>query len=131
MTRSFLAIFLIVVGLLWAGAMSWLFVALGGAGELTFAYIGKALLWYSWMFIGPLLLIIGATLSLGSHHKAGACLSLIGCAVLTIMVGYQSISMIRDLADPLIIKPPYGKWMLGVVLTLLADLGAVQLYRWK
>jgi hypothetical protein len=131
MTRSFLAIFLIVVGLLWAGAISWLFVALGGTGELTFAYIGKALLWYSWMFIGPLLLIAGATLSLGSYHKAGANLSLIGCVVLTIVVGYQSISMIRDLADPLIMKPPYGKWTLGVVLTLLADFAAVQFYRWK
>lgn len=131
MTRSFIAIFLFVVGLLWAAVVSWLFVALGGAAELTFAYMAKALFWYSWLFLGPLLLIVGAVLSLGSHQRAGANLSLIGCAVLTVMVGYQSISMLRDLADPLIINPPYGEWALGIVLTLLADVGAVWMYRWK
>ena len=129
MTRSSISIFLLIVGLLWASVISWLFVALGGAGELTLAYIGKALLWYSWMFIGPLLLIAGAVLSLGTHQRAGATLSLAGCAILTVMVGYQSISMLRDLADPLIMKPPYAKWATGVIITLLADVGAVQLYR--
>ena len=120
-----------MVGLLWAAVDSWLFIALGGAGEPTFAYMAKALSWYWWLFIGPLLLMVGAVLSVGSHQRAGANLSLIGCAVLTVMVGYQSISMLRDLADPLIMKPDYGKWALGVVLTLLADVGAVWIYWWK
>jgi hypothetical protein len=129
MTRSSISMFLLVVGLLWAAIVSWTFLALGGAAELTFAYLSKTLLLYSWMFIGPLLLIAGAILSLGTHRRVGSILSLIGCAILTVMVGYQSISMLRDLADPLIMKPPYGKWAMGIILTLLADAGAVQLYR--
>lgn len=129
MSRSSISILLLVVGLLWAGVVSWLFVALGGAGELTMAYLGKALLWYSWLFVGPLLLIAGAALSLGTHQRAASILSLVGCAILTLMVGYQSLSMLKDLADPLIMKPPYVKWSVGVILTILADAGAIQLYR--
>jgi hypothetical protein len=129
MTRSSISIFLLVVGLLWAAVVSWFFVAVGGAGELTMSYLGKALLWYSWLFVGPLLLIVGAVLSLGTHQKAGSILSLVGCAILTLMVGFQSVSMLKDLADPLIMKPPYGKWAAGIILTLLADAGALQLYR--
>jgi hypothetical protein len=131
MTRSSISIFLLVVGLLWAAVVSWFFVTLvllGGAPNL--AYIAKALLWYSWLFVGPLLLIAGAILSLmGTHQRAGSVLSLVGCAILTLMVGYQSLAMLKDLSDPLIIKPPYGKWVFGIILTLLADAGAVQLYR--
>ena len=70
MTRSSISVFLLVVGLLWAGVVSRLFVMFGGVSDL--AFIGKALLWYSWMFVGPLLLISGAVLTLiGTHHKAG------------------------------------------------------------
>lgn len=128
MTRSSISIFLLVVGLLWAVVVSWLFVMLGGVSDL--AFIGKALLWYSWMFVGPLLLISGTVLTLiGTHHKAGSVLSLVGCFMLTLMVGYQTVEMLRDLADPLIMRPPYGLYAIAWALTLMADAGAVHLYR--
>jgi signal transduction histidine kinase len=128
MTRSSISIFLLVVGLLWAVVVSWLFVMLGGVSDL--AFIGKALLWYSWMFVGPLLLISGTVLTLiGTHHKAGSVLSLVGCFMLTLMVGYQTVEMLRDLADPLIMRPPYGLYAIAVSSTLMADAGAVHLYR--
>jgi hypothetical protein len=131
MTRSsIISIFLLVVGLLWAAVVSWFFVMVGGAGELTPAYLGKALLWFSWLFAGPLVLIIGALLALvGTNQKVGSILSLVGCVVLTVMVGYQTLSTLHDLSDPLVMKPSYRAYAMAVVLTLLADAGAVQLYR--
>ena len=129
MTRSSISMFLLVVGLLWIAVVSWTFIGLGGAAELTSAYLCKTLLLYSWMFIGSFLLIAGAILSLGTRYRTGAALLLVGCAILTIMVGYQSISVLHDLRDPLIMRPPWGLYAGGVILTLLADVGAVQLYR--
>jgi hypothetical protein len=128
MTRSSISVFLLVVGLLWAGVVSWLFVMFGGVSDL--AFIGKALLWYSWMFVGPLLLISGAVLTLiGTRHKAGSIVSLVGCFILTVMKGYLTVEMLRDLADPLIARPPYGLYAIAWALTLTADAGAIQLYR--
>ena len=127
--RSPILIFLIVLGLLWASLDLVTFLALGGADELTVAYLSKSLLLYSWMLVGPLLLIVGVILSFGSRQILGSILSMAGCVILTIMVGYLSISMFKSLADPLIARPPYGQWAVGVILTLLADVGAVQLYR--
>jgi hypothetical protein len=130
MTRSSILSFLLVVGLLWAAVVSWLFVGLGGAANLSSAYLGKALMWFSWLFVGPLLLIAGTVLMLmGTRQKVGSILSLVGCMILTVMVGYQILSGLHDIADPLIIKPPYLLYAIAVVLTLLADAGAVQLYR--
>jgi len=40
-----------------------------------------------------------------------------------------TFGVLRDLADPLIAKPPYGLYAIAVTLTLLADAGAVQLLR--
>ena len=89
MTRSSISIFLLIVGLLWTVVVSWLFVMFGGVSDL--AFIGKALLWYSWMFVGPLLLVSGAILMLiGTHQRASSIVSLLGCFVLTCMVGYQA-----------------------------------------
>jgi hypothetical protein len=128
MSRSLISIFLLVVGLLWAVVVSWLFVMFGGVSDL--AFIGKALLWYSWMFVGPLLLISGAFLTLiETHHKVGSMVSLVGCFILTLEVGYETVWMLHDLANPLIARPPYGLFAIAVASTLLADAGAVHLYR--
>jgi hypothetical protein len=131
MTRSSISIFLLVVGLLWAAGVSWFFVMAGGIGQLTFAYISKMLLFFSWLFIGPLLLIVGAILLLGARQRTGSILSLIACAILTLMVGYQTIASVHDLGDPLIARfySYYALNAIAVVLTLLSDAGAVQLYR--
>src|SRR6266571_794790 len=134
MIRSYILSFLLVVGLLW-GLIVLGFVALlagffGNVPPWNPVVIGKLLLWFSWLFVGPLLLIAGTVLMLlGTRQKAGSILSLVGCIVLTVMVGYQILSGLHDIADPLIIRPPYGMYAIAVVLTLLADAGAVQLYR--
>ena len=98
--------------------------------HIGFRIHSKALLWYSWMFVGPLLLISGAVLTLtGMHQKAGSIVSLVGSFTLTLLVGYQTVEMLRDLADPLIARPPYGLYAIAGVLTLIADAGGVHLYR--
>jgi hypothetical protein len=131
MTRSSISIFLLVVGSLWAAVVFWFFVMAGGIGQSNFAYISKMLLFFSWLFIGPLLLIVGAVLLLGTHQKMGSILSLIGCAILTVMVGYQAIASVHNLSDPLIAKfySYYALNAIAVVLTLLSDAGALKLYR--
>jgi hypothetical protein len=123
-----------VVGLLWGLTVSG-FVALlagffGNAPPWDPMVIGKLLLWFSWLFVGPLLLVAGAVLMLmATRQRLGSILSVIGCAVLTVMVGYQTLSMLHDVANPLIMKPPYAAYVIAVILTLLADTGAVRLYR--
>ena len=120
--------FLVLVGLLWAAVVSWLFYMFGGLADP--AFIGKALLLYSWMFVGPLALIIGAVLTLmGAHQKGASIAVLVGCFILTLMVGDQTAWILRDLADPLIARPPYALYASAVVLTLMADASAVHLYR--
>jgi hypothetical protein len=123
-----ISIFLLLVGLLWGFLLFLIFVMSGGASEL--AFLAKGLLAFSWMFAGPLLLIAGSILTLmGTGHKVGARLSLLGCFILTVMVGYQTLSALHDIADPLITKPPYVKYAIAIILTLSADAGAVQVYR--
>lgn len=130
MTRSSISMFVLLVGVVWAAFVSWFFVGVGGAASLSPSYLSKTIPLYSWLFVGPLLLIAGAVLTLvGTHPKAGSILSLIGCFILTVMVGYQTLTMFDDTTDPLIMKPPYGKYAIAVTLTLVADLGAVQLFR--
>ena len=102
----------------------------GNAPPWDPAVIGKLLLWFSWLFVGPLLLIAGAVLTLmGTHQKAGSILSLVGCFILTVIVGYQINSVLHDAADPLIMRPPYGLYAVSIILALLADAAAVLLYR--
>jgi|ERR1017187_249606 hypothetical protein len=130
MIRSLISIFVLVVALLWAAVVSWLLLAFGGASLLNLTYIGKALFWFGWLFVGPLLLTTGAILTLvGTRERVASILSLIGCFILTVMVGYQTFSALRDLADPLIAKPPYAEHAIAIILTLLADIGSVHLYR--
>ncbi len=129
MSRSSLSVFLLVVGLLWTAVVTWFFLVVGGASELTIAYLGKTLLWYSWLFVGPFLLLVGATLSLiGAHQTAGSILSVVGCLILDLLVGYQSLAMLKNLSDPLIMKPLYGEWACAIILTVMANAGAIQLY---
>ena len=84
-------------------------------------YLGKLLLWSSWLWISPLLLVVGAYLGLrGKQQKAGVVSIWVGCFGLTGMVSYQIISLLHDAADPLIMKPTLGLLAFHVVISLLA-----------
>ena len=120
-----------LVGLLWGAFVSWLFLMMGGLELMIhWAWVGKALLWYGWMFVGPLFLVVGPILYEAPKRRTlASVLVLVGCLVLSGEVGYQLVSMFRDLADPLIMRPPYGLYAGAFALTILADICAVQLFR--
>jgi hypothetical protein len=122
--------FLVLVGLLWGAFVSWLSLMMGGLEMLHWAYLGKALLWLGWMFVGPLFLVVGPILyAVPRFRSLASALLLVGCLVLSGEVGYQLVSMFHDLADPLIMRPPYGLYEGTLALTALADICAVQLFR--
>jgi hypothetical protein len=121
---------LMLVGLLWGAFVSWLSLMMGGLEMLHWAYIGKALLWLGWMFIGPLFLVVGPILyTIPRRRTLASILLLVGCVVLSSEVGYQLVSMFHDLADPLIMRPPYGLYAGASILTALADICALHLFR--
>jgi hypothetical protein len=134
MTTRSISIFLLVVGLLWGLIVTELFALLGGffgnAPTHDPVLIGKGLLSVWWMFIGPLLMAGGSILVLrDAHSRSGTLSTLMGCLVLTVIVGYQLVEMFKSAADPLIARQPYAAYVFMVVVTLIADAAAVRLYR--
>jgi hypothetical protein len=133
MIRS-IAIFLLLVGLLWGFFVSALLALAGGffgnAPPSDPVLIGKGFLSVWWLFAGPLLLTGGAICILrGTYLRAGAISALVGCFILTAMVGYQTVQMLHGAADPLITTPSYVEYAIAVILTFLSDAGAVRLYQ--
>jgi hypothetical protein len=136
MTTRPVSIFRLVVGILWGLIVLGLVALFGGffgnAPPRDIVLIGKELLSVWWLFAGPLLLLIGAVLTMGTRRRAGSILSLVGCLVLTVFVGYQIYLVLQNLADPLIARPTSGEYTIyaiAVFLNLIADLGAFHLYR--
>ena len=122
--------FLSLMGLLWTPIVIWVFLMAGGLSLLHFAYLGKAILWCGWWFVGPLFLIAGPLLYSKRKYRMFAAILLgVGCTILSAEVGWILQSVIQDLADPLIARPPYGLYASGLVLTVLTDICAVQLIR--
>lgn len=136
MTTRSISIFLLVVGLLWGLIVTGLFALSGGFfgnnPPHSPVLIGKALLSVWWMFIGPLLMVAGSILVLrNAESKAGAVSALVGCLVLTITTAYQIVQMLHNATDPLVGKSYSldAMYVVVVIVALLADAGAVQLYR--
>lgn len=124
------SIFLTLLGLLWMAIVTWTFLMMGGLEVLHLDYLGKAVLYYAWMFVGPLLLLVGPLLYARARYRTAAAFLIgVGCLILSAEVGWILLSVIHDLADPLIMKPPYILYGGGVVLTALADICSVLLVR--
>ena len=136
MTTRSISILLLVVGLLWGLIVTGFFALAGGFfgnnPPHNPALIGKGLLSAWWMFIGPLLMVVGSALVLrNAQSRVGALSTLAGCLVLTISMGYQIVLMLRNASDPLVGKS-YGLdaiYVVVMIVALLADAGAVQLCR--
>jgi hypothetical protein len=127
--------FLVVVGLLWGFVVLGFMALIGGflGNAPPWHYLGKMLMWFSWLWIGPLLLTGGAIYRLtGRQSKASSISTWAGCFSLTVMVAYQIVEMIHNAADLLIMKPTLGLYAIysvATLLTLLADAAAVYLSR--
>ena len=128
--------FLVSVGLLWGFVVLGFIALLGGflGNAPPWHYLGKMLLWFSWLWIGPVLLTGGAISRLTGRQSRTSSISIgVGCFSLTIMVVYQIVGMLHDAADPLIMKPTsglYAIYSIATLLALLADAAALQL-TWK
>jgi len=117
--------FLLVTGLVWGIALLGLLALTSGffGNSPPWHYLGKILLLWSWLWIGPLLLVAGAYWSLRGKYQKTSILSIwVGCFSFTAMVLYQIFSLLHDAADPLIMKPTLGLLVFHVVIVLVAVL---------
>jgi hypothetical protein len=126
--------------LLLAAALAWgVAVILVGLLALLTGYLGpwrdlgNIVFSYWWIWLGPLLLVAGASAGLrGRYERASIFSTWIGCFSLSAMVLYLVIGELRDLADPLI-PMSFGYLLFlvfGVLLALLADASAFRI-SWK
>jgi hypothetical protein len=121
-----ISICLLLVGIVWALAVGWIYLSLSTIAEPT--SVAQVIAYYAGLLAGPLILIVGPALVLnGTYAKPGAALAMIGCVVLTIFVVYQSLQAFH--VEPLQVQPPYALYAIVVVLTLLSDVAAVCLYQ--
>jgi hypothetical protein len=71
---------LLLLGVIWALLVVWMFLALMGITDPIFAM--RVVLYFVVLLLGPLLLIAGPILVLsGRHPKAGAILATVGCII--------------------------------------------------
>jgi hypothetical protein len=137
MTRRSISWFLLALGLIWGFMVVGLLALFGGflgnAPPTNLALIGEGLLSVWWMFVGPLLMVIGSCLVIGdSHSRSGLILTSAACLILTMIMGYQIVQMFHGVDDPLASKPSFAFdaiCSVAAVVTLLADAGAIKLSR--
>lgn len=121
-----LSICLMFAGVFWALFVGWLYLALSGiAAPVSTLAVAAS---FAGQMIGPLLLIVGSALVLKrGHAKAGAVLALVGCVVLTVLVGRATFAALHPL--PLQAPPAYGFFAITLAVALASDVGAFLLYR--
>jgi hypothetical protein len=134
MTKRSISLFLLVVGLLWGLIVTGLFALIGGFfgnnPPHDPALIANGLLTAWPMFIGPLLMVIGSIFVMrNTSIKVSTLTTLAGCIVLNIVVGNHVMHTLQDLTNPLIGRRPHAFDIVMVVVALLTDAAAVQLYR--
>jgi hypothetical protein len=116
---------LMLVGVLWALGIGYMFLVLSGIAELIST--GYALVYFGALSIGPALLLVGPIFVLqGARPRLGAALASIGCIILTVLAGDEFSGLFHR--DPLQAPPSYVFYFCLVAATLLTDLGAVLLF---
>ncbi len=110
-----LAISLILIGVIWATLMVWMYLVSGIIAFVAFS-------------LAPIMLIVGSLLVLtGWHAKLGTIITLIGCGIVTVYIGYGISGLFH--VEPLQAPPPYLFYIFLAIVTLLADFAAISLYR--
>jgi hypothetical protein len=121
------AIFLLLVGCVWAAFVVLMFLTLAGITDGPVSLPSVAFYWGG-MLIGPLSLIMGSCLVLISGSgRFAAILVGFGCLILTGYALYNSVAaMHRELLQA---PPPYSFCILMLTVMLLADLAGVTVVR--
>ena len=126
------AIFLLVVGCLWALFVVWMFLTIAGVADTPESWARVALYWGG-MLVGPLVLIIGAVLLLRKRSsRKGSILVAIGCLILTGFVLYNSIAGMER--QPLQAPTPYSAFVVLLLIMILSDITAYKIFTanlWK
>ena len=121
-----LSIFLLLVGITWALGIVLTYLTLSGLAVPV--SVTRVLLYYGLLLTGPLMLIAGPILVMNSTHtKLGAVLAALGCSMLTVLVAYEIVKAMQ--VGALQVRPPVAVYGIMIMLVLLADIGAIRLYR--
>jgi hypothetical protein len=120
------AIFLLLVGCLWAAFVVWMFLVLAGIADPV-SLLSVASYWGG-MLIGPLSLMVGSCLVLITDAKrVAAILITFGCLILTGYSVYNSVAAMHR--EPLQAPPPYLFCIVMLIIMLLADLAGLKVVR--
>ena len=121
------AIFLLVVGCVWALFMVWLVLLFGGAADSLVGWAKAAPYWCG-MLAGPVVLIAGSVLLLrGTFPRVGAALIGIGCIILTGFALYNSITGLQR--KPLQAPPPYLFYVALLLIMIFSDAALYKIYK--
>ena len=119
--------FLLAIGCLWGLLVVWMFLSIAGVAGSPESWLKTALYW-SAMFAGPLILVIGAVLLLrGTSLRSGAILAELGCVILTGFALYTSITGMQR--KPLQAPPPYSIYIVLLLIMVLSDAAAYKIYK--
>jgi hypothetical protein len=121
------AIFLLLVGCVWAAFVVLMFLTLAGITDGPVSLPSVAFYWGG-MLIGPLSLIAGSCLALiTGPRRFAAVLVAFGCLILTGYALYNSIAAMHR--KPLQAPPPYWFYVVMLIVMLFADLSGFRVVR--
>lgn len=120
-------IFLLCIGVLWAGFAVWLLLSVGGvAGEIE--SIAYAFFYWAAMLAGPVALIIGSGFLLGGRPSTFSYLLVgAGCLALTAFALYNSVVGMRR--GPIEAQPVYWFYAILIAVMLIADVAGFAVVR--
>jgi hypothetical protein len=122
-----LAIFLLLVGCVWAAFVVWMLLTLAGITDGPVSLLSVAFYWGG-MLIGPLSLMAGSCLVLISgSRRFAAILVAFGCLILTGYALYNSVAAMHR--EPLQAPSPYSFCIVMLTIMLLADLAGFKVVR--
>jgi hypothetical protein len=120
-----LALWLFIVGAVWAFVLAWMDLVMTGITEPIVSLPIFLLIYFS----GPLLLIIGSTLVMATwHSRVGTFSILAACAWLTWLIAPDYIDLFHP-KSPLQAPRPYLFLAIIAAIVLAADAAAVILFR--
>lgn len=119
--------FLLVVGCLWTLLVLWMLLSIAGVAGPVESWT-KAVLYWLGMFIGPLILVVGAVLLLrGFLLRPGAILAELGCIILTAFAVYNCVTGMQR--RPLQAPTPYLVYAVLLLVMIISDIAAYKIHK--
>lgn len=120
-------LFLLTLGIAWAGLAAWLFLSVAGIADGAYSTALTVLYWAA-MLTGPAALIAGSgTLLSRADSQYGAILVALGCVIFTVYVLYNSIVGMQR--GPLQAPPVYWFYAILLALMLVTDVAGFKIVK--